>query len=90
MQDINKVMKKLSPEFIDAIDGMNGDEIKSRILTCESNLYDVEKAKDEDEKLTKAKETAKELAAPYRENKSLEMAKIKYCLYILENRGINI
>ena len=27
------------------------------------------------------------MTAPYRETKSVEMAKIKYCFYVLENRG---
>jgi hypothetical protein len=90
MKDIQKIVKKLPPEFVDAINGMKDEEIKQRILTCEQNLYDVEDAKEADEKLQAIKEEAKAYAAPYRETKNLETAKIKYCLFMLESRGVAI
>lgn len=90
MKAVEKLLKKLPTEFIDAIDQMNTDEIKARILTCEGHLFDIQNALENNEKLLKAREEVKSLAGPYRESKNEEMSKIKYCLYILETRGINL
>jgi len=85
-----KYSKKITPEFTDGINAMQEEEIKQRILTCEQHLYDVDDAMDKDEELMKAKEHAKECAARYKETKGVETAKIKYCLYILETRGVSL
>ena len=90
MKAVEKLLKKLPTEFIDAVDQMNTDEIKARILTCEGHLFEIQNALESNEKLLKAREEVKTLAGPYRESKSEEMGKIKYCLYVLESRGINL
>ena len=40
-----------------------------------------------DVKLNAAKEVMKDLSKSYRDSKSIETAKIKYCLHVLESRG---
>jgi hypothetical protein len=85
-----KLLKKLSPEFVDAINGMSDDEIKARILTCEGNLYEIAAAKQNDEKLNAAKEIVKDLSKPYAESKASENAKIQFAIFTLESRGINL
>lgn len=85
-----KYAKKLPPEFLSALESASEDEIKARLLISEGNIYEVEAAKANDEKLAGIKELAKEHSAPYRESKSLETAKIAYCMYILEQRGIKL
>lgn len=86
----NKYMKRLPQEFVDAINAMDENDVKQRILTCEGNLYEIASAKAADTKLTAAKEVAKDLSAPYTESKAIENAKIQYCLFVLESRGINL
>jgi hypothetical protein len=85
-----KYAKKIAPEFMDSVGAMNEEEIKQRILTCEQNLYDVEEAASKDEKLVAAKESVKEWSAPYKESKGIEAAKLRFCLYVLETRGISL
>jgi hypothetical protein len=85
-----KLLKKLSPEFVDAINAMSDDEIKARILTCEGNLYEIAAAKENDEKLNAAKEIVKDLSKPYSESKASENAKIQFAIFTLESRGINL
>jgi len=85
-----KLLKKLSPEFVDAVNGLSDEEIKARILTCEGNLYEIASAKENDEKLNGAKEIVKDLGKPYSESKASENAKIQFCIFTLESRGINL
>lgn len=85
-----KYVKKIPAEFIDTIEAMSTDEIKQRIVQIEHHIFEIEKAKATDQELNGAREKARDLAKPYRENKSEETAKIKYCLHMLENRGVNL
>ena len=84
----DKYMKKIDPAFVDTVGAMDAEEIKQRILTCEGHIYEIENAKDADEKLTAARESVKEFSKDYRESKAIETAKIKYCLFTLEGRGV--
>lgn len=87
-----KYMNKIKemPEFKEAVEGAQTDDIKKKILGCERALFETENAMAADEALQAAKNKAKEFASSYRETKSLETAKLKYCLYMLESRGIAI
>lgn len=81
-----KVLKDL-PEFKDTADAASADDLKKTIVTCEGNIYTVEKEKDDDHKLNGAKELVKEYSAPYRDAIKVQTAKIKYALYLLEGKG---
>lgn len=85
-----KLLKKLPTGFTDTADSMSNEELEQKILESESHIYEVEKAKDEDEKLTQAREMVKEMSAPYKDAVATEAAKIKYCLFLLESRGSKI
>jgi hypothetical protein len=84
-----KVLKEL-PEFKDTADAASTDDLKKIIITCEGNIFTMEKEKDEDVKLNGAKELAKEYAAPYRDAAKVQMTKIKYALFLLESKGVNL
>lgn len=88
----NKYMKKIAdlPDFVDGINSMDVEEIKKKILEAEQNIYEVENAKENDKELVSAREKVKQFSGPYRDTKSIETAKLKYCLYILETRGISL
>jgi Asp-tRNA(Asn)/Glu-tRNA(Gln) amidotransferase C subunit len=85
-----KYMKKIAdiPGFVEGIDSMDTDEIKRKILETEGHIYDVDRSKEADEELSKLKEKVSEILKPYRETKAIETAKLKYCIYVLESRGI--
>lgn len=87
-----KYMNKIKemPEFKEAVEGGQTDEIKKKILESERHLFETENAMAADEALQAAKNKAKDFASSYRETKALETAKLKYCLFILESRGVQI
>lgn len=84
-----KVIKDL-PEFKDSADAASNDDLKKIIVTCEGNIYTIEKEKDADVKLNAAKELVKEHSAPYRDAAKVQMAKIKYALFLLEGKGVDL
>lgn len=85
-----KYAKRLTQEFIDAVEQMDTEAVKERIITCEGHLCEIEGAKANDTKLAEVKEKSKELSAPYRDSLKEETAKLKYCLFVLEQRGVDI
>lgn len=85
-----KYLKRLPEGFEEAIESAELEEIKQKILASERHVYEIQKGKAQDEALMKAREEVKELAAPYREAQATENAKIQFCLYVLENRGIKV
>ena len=78
------------PNFTESANSMKEDELKKLILSCESDINEVEKAKEGDTQLAAAKENVKQYGASYRETKTLLTAKIKYALHVLEERGVSL
>lgn len=85
-----KWSKKLPTGWQDTASTMTEEELKKVIFECEGNIYTIEKEKAADVKLQGAREIVKEHAAPYRDAKSTQEAKIKFALYLLENRGVDL
>lgn len=85
-----KFAKKLPTGFTDTVESKDTNDLKKIIFECEGNIYTIDKEKAADVKLNGAKELIKDLAAPYRDAMATQMAKIKYCLYLMENRGVNL
>jgi hypothetical protein len=85
-----KYLKHLDQTFVDAVEQMGSDDVKARVLTCEDNLYEIENAKEADGKLKDAKENVKKLSIAYTETKKVETAKLKFCLFTLQQRGIDL
>lgn len=84
-----KILKDL-PEFKDTADAASADDLKKIIISCEGNIYTIDKEKETDDKLNGAKELVKEYAAPYRDALKVQMAKIKYALFLLEGKGVDL
>ena len=89
-KDINKVIKKLPDGFTSIVDGAKDQDLKAMLCQCEANIYTIAQAKEDDLKLSKARDEVKELAAPYKDAKNVQQAKINYLLYSLEQRGVNL
>lgn len=85
-----KWLKKLPTGFTDTVESMSEEEVKKVIFESEGNIYTIEKEKDKDTKLNGAKDLVKEYSAAYNEAKSTQSAKIKYCLFLLESRGVDL
>lgn len=84
-----KILKEL-PEFKDTADAASADDLKKIIISCEGNIYTIDKEKEVDDKLNGAKELVKEYSAPYRDALKVQMAKIKYALFLLEGKGVDL
>jgi hypothetical protein len=85
-----KDLKKLPDTFADSVAAMKEDELKKIIVECEGNVYIINQAQKEDEKLNAAKELSRELTMPYREARQCQQAKIHYCLWLLDGRGVDL
>lgn len=85
---IIKVIKKLPPGYVDDVQALTVDEIKSRIIQVEKDLERIDTEREDDDKLQGAKELAKELAAPYRDATNAAKAKIKYLLHTMREKEI--
>lgn len=84
-----KVIDKL-PEFKDTADAASVEDLKKMIVTFEGNIYTVEQEKANDTKLNGAKELVKEFSEPYRDALKVQTAKIKYALFLLEGKGVDL
>jgi len=84
-----KVIQKL-PEFKDIADAADTDELKKIVVRCEGNLYTIEKEMAEDIKLCAARELVKQHSEPYNDAKKVQTAKIKYAMFRLEERGVDL
>jgi len=85
----NKVIMKL-PEFKDTAEAAGVDDLKKILVECEGNIYTIEKSMAEDVKLNGAKELVKEYSEAYRDGLKVQTAKIKYALFLLEGKGVNL
>lgn len=85
-----KWKKKLPTGFIEDAEALDDDGLKKVVFDAESNIYTIEKEKENDPKLNGAKEIIKDLNGPFRDAKSCQMAKIRYALFLLENRGVDL
>lgn len=89
----NKYMNKLNEfaqGYTETADSADTEDLKKFILTSEKNLYEIEHEKENNANLIKLKEDLKTDMAPYTEARQTETAKIKYCLWILGQRGIEL
>ena len=84
-----KLLKKMT-DFKGVADAADSDELKKIIISSEGNISTVEKSKEEDVKINAAKEIIKDLGGAYRDALKAQMTKIKYCLFLLEGRGVDI
>lgn len=82
--------KKLPEGFADTVQAMSDEELNSKILESEEQIYKIDDDLSTNEKILNAKNELKEMTAPYRETKKQEQSKIMYCLYLRESRGQEI
>lgn len=92
-EDINtfpEKLKKLLGGFTDEADAMSEADLRKIIVSSEGSISKAEKDKAEDVKLKAAKEKVKDFSLPYTETIKYQTAKIKYAVWLLENRGIDL
>jgi hypothetical protein len=84
-----KLLKE-NPEFKQTADAASEEDLKKIIYQSEGNIYTIEKAKEEDPTLISKKEELKQITGPYNDALKNQMMKIKYCLFVLEGKGIDL
>lgn len=86
----SKKLDTFANGYMETVDGSNTEELKKFILSSERNIYEIDFEKDNNAKLLKMKEDLKDEMAPFAEAKGTETAKIQYCLFTLEQRGVKL
>lgn len=84
-----KIIQKL-PEFKETADGASIEDLKKIVVTSEGNIYTIEQEKEADVKLNAAKDVVKEFSEPYRDAMKAQTAKIKYAIFLLEGKGVEL
>jgi hypothetical protein len=84
-----KLLEKM-PEFKEIADAASAEDLKKIVVESEGNIYTIEKEQEADVKLNGAKELVKEYSAPYREAIKAQTVKVKYAMFLLEGKGINL
>jgi|SRR5579885_751515 len=85
-----KYSKQLPTGFEEVAQSMKNEDLQDLIYKCEANIYTIEQAKENDANLQKAKEQVKEYSEPYADAKKVQTAKIKYVLFVLQERGVDL
>ena len=84
-----KVIAKM-PDFKESADAADIDGLKKVLVESEGNIYTQEQEMAADIQLNSAKELVKDYSMKYREAIKFQMAKIKYALFLLESKGVDL
>lgn len=87
MKDRKKLLRLLPTGWAEEADAMKPEELKKVILQSAANLKEIAEAQDGDEDLAQKKYAAADAAAPYRDAKKAQNAKILYALNLLSEKG---
>lgn len=85
-----KLIKKIQkdfPEFYQSLQSSSLDELKAKLTTHAKHRENTLKAREECEPLQAAKETARELAAPFNETLSNISMRTKYIYLLMREKG---
>ncbi len=82
-----KAKDLVSDEFKNSVASAADDELKTKVVNLSKNEEEILKARSEDTALAEAKDTAKELNAPYADSMKEVRARRRYVLRVLQERG---
>lgn len=85
----SKIIAKM-PDFKESADAADIDGLKKILVESEGNIYTQEQEMSVDVTLNAAKELVKEHSSVYREAIKFQTAKIKYALFLLEGKGVDL
>lgn len=84
---MHKLRKRIPASMIEDFEAMSEAELHSRIVQCEVNIHDTEKARERDGELKNLKDKVKLAQAPYNEAKRLQRSISEYCTCLLDQKG---
>lgn len=82
-----KKWQKLLGAFEQDAQSLSDDELKKCIVDTSNKVSEVEDAQDNDPDLNAAKDQVKEISTPYKELIREQQAKVRYCVFLLKDRG---
>ena len=82
-----KFMTKLPADFKDAAESMTETELKAKMVEFEMGVSFTQKTLEEDPEVCQLKEQLKTASEGYKEDLGRLNAQIRYCCWILEQRG---
>lgn len=85
--NLDRIAKTLGPETIDDLDRLGADELRKLVVQAHSSIDDAEDELAVNREYLKARESVTMLGASFREVKTRQGAKIKYCLHRLRELG---
>lgn len=85
---MHKLRKKIHPDQIEEMEGMDEGTLRRRIAQCECNILESEQAKAADADLKLLKDKVREANAPYTEVKKTQRAIAEYAACLLDAKGV--
>ena len=86
---LEKFLKKEGrQDFIDEMRAADAGQLEARLLGLAKHAQEITNTRDNDEELRKAKEHAKNLGAPYREQKKMNDKLARFVALMMQEKGI--
>lgn len=82
-----KWQKHLPEGWKDTAESLSEDDLKKTIVDCQKTVSDTESDMDRDEHLNALKEEMKDVTGGYKSVINMNQAKIRYCVYLMRQRG---
>ena len=86
-KSVAETVQKELPDFAAEVEALSQEQLDDRLAALAKSLEEVQDAQDADEALETARETARDLAAPYRESKNVLRLKSRYIVGLSRDRG---
>jgi hypothetical protein len=80
-------IEKEMPDFISEVAGLSVEELNARLSRLAKDYEAIEEAKEADEGLREAQDTARELRAPYADGKKAIRMKSSYIVALVKEKG---
>jgi len=87
MKSLEQQVKEEMPEFVSEVASASTEQLDARLAQLAKDLEAVNDAKEADEELKEARETASAMAQPYRDAKKHIALKSRYIVSLLKDRG---
>lgn len=85
--DIKKAIAKAGAGVWEDMASMGEEALRGEVLKAQASIREVEAAQEADEELTRAKDTVRELRAPYTDALKSQKARTFLALYRLDELG---
>lgn len=84
---LHKLRKKIPKEVIEELEAMDTADLRARIVRCETNIHETERARERDAGLKEMKKKVSDAEKPYRDAKNAQNAIAQYAVVLLKRRG---